>query len=180
MTSVPKGQNVNRAELAGVFGVSVVTVDTWRRAGCPVVQRGSKGVAWTFNTADVSQWLRDAARREAEGKLPDDAEQLELRKQSAITGKHELELAKLRGEVAPLDQIERAVANAFAELKTNLRTIPGRVVVSLIGETDERRFKEVLLSEIDQALTALAETDLVGDDPGDEIDEIDEGSDGDG
>lgn len=177
MSRKANGTIVNRAQLAEVFGVTTPTVDAWVRAGCPVVERGSKGVAWSFNTADISKWLRDEDRKSAAGNMPDDAEQLELRKQAAITGKHELELAKLRGLVAPIDQIERAVANAFAQLKINLRNIPGRVVVSLIGETDERRFKEVLLGEIDQALVALAETDLVGEDPDDDDAESGDGED---
>lgn len=157
-------RRVNRAELAEIFGVTVVTVDAWVRRGCPFIQRGSKGTPWIFDTAEVVKWRTDQAREEAAGTAQADVDELERRKLAAITAKHELELAKARGDVAPLDQVERMVARAFAEVRGQVRNIPGRVVTRLLGETDERRFKQVLMDEIDQALEALADTSLVEED----------------
>lgn len=73
----------------------------------------------------------------------------------------EIEAARSRGEVASVAQVERALSGLFAEVRTNIRTIPDRVVSSLIGMTDEREFKAVLLREIDLALNALAESDVL-------------------
>jgi len=39
--------------------------------------------------------------------------------------------------------------------------VPGRAARRLIGETDETKFKVVLLEEIDHALEALADDDLI-------------------
>ena len=80
---------------------------------------------------------------------------------AAETAKAELELAKLRQEVAPIDQMQRAMSMAFAEVKANMRNVPSRVTTLLIGEKNETRFKKVLLEEIDQALEALADSVLV-------------------
>jgi phage terminase Nu1 subunit (DNA packaging protein) len=49
-----------------------------------------------------------------------------------------------------------------------MRNLPSRTVSLLIGETDERRYKRVLLEEIDQILEVLAKADLLAiddDDP---------------
>lgn len=162
------GQQCNKGELCAIFGVSPPTVDGWIRNGCPIVQRGARGVAATFNTADVARWLRDRARDEGAGTSQADEAELKRRKLAAETALSELELAKARGDVAPLDQVERMVSRAFAEVRAGMRNIPGRVVATLIGETNERQFKKVLLEEIDQALEALANAQLTGDEEEDE------------
>lgn len=80
-----------------------------------------------------------------------------LRKLKAEAGMAELELARARNEVAPIAQMERLWERAFATVRANMLAIPSRVVTSLIGETDERRFKSVLSNEIKQALNSAAD-----------------------
>lgn len=72
----------------------------------------------------------------------------------------ELELSRAQGEVVPLAQLERALANTFAEIKTNIRSVPSRVATAIIGESNETRIKAVILKEIDQALEVLGDFDL--------------------
>lgn len=60
---------VNRVELATLCGVSLPTIDTWVRQGCPVVERGSKGRPWQFHFSEVFNWrvlkaVNDAAARQ--------------------------------------------------------------------------------------------------------------------
>lgn len=69
----------------------------------------------------------------------------------------ELEAAKKRGEIATIEQVQRSVENAFAEVRANMRNIPSRLVTQLIGETNEVAMKEKMIDEIDLALTALSE-----------------------
>lgn len=71
-----------------------------------------------------------------------------------------LDLAKKEAQVTTIDQVERMVTKAFAEVRAGIRNLPGRTVSLLIGETDERRFKRVLLEEIDAVLVSLANMDL--------------------
>ncbi|KAF1017681.1 MAG: hypothetical protein GAK31_00949 [Stenotrophomonas maltophilia] len=166
----PKGQNVNRSGLSAVFGVSLPTIDAWVRAGCPGVKVGSgKGGGWTFNTAEVVRWREQRAAEEASGDEVDDEAALRRRKLLANTVSDEHDALVKKQLVAPLAQVERAAGRVFAEVRTNLRSLPGRVVTQLIGETDEKRFRQVLLSEIDQVLESLASFDAfaaedVGDD----------------
>jgi len=162
-----RGKNVTRQEVADLFGVSHTTVDAWIKRGMPIVTKGSKGKAWVINTASVSAWLEQRAK-ESSGNDNADERELKRRKLAAETAKVELELARVRGEVVPLKQLERALANTFAEVKTNLRSVPSRVATAIIGEESETRIKAVILKEIDQALETLGDLDL------DEPDDVDD------
>lgn len=166
-----RGQTVNRTQLAEMIGVAMPTVDHWVRIGCPVAKRGTKGVSYQFNTADVVAWREEQARTAAAGSATDDVKELQRRRLQAQTELAELELAKARSEVAPLRQFERAMADAFAEVRANLRTIPNRVTRMIVGETDEARIKRLLLEEIDQALDALAEVSLIDEADLDDLDD---------
>lgn len=156
-----KGQSVNRTALANIFGVALPTVDLWIRNGLPCVTRGGRGKQWEFDTAAVAQWLRDKAVTDATGETQADEAEISKRIKRASMELAELELAKAKGLVAPIDQIERMLARVFAEVRAGMRNLPSRTVSMLIGETDERRFKQVLGSEIDQVLEALAKVDLL-------------------
>lgn len=169
-----RGQKVNRAELAAVFGVSLPTVDAWVRAGCPYDVKGQgKGRPWVFDTADVAAWREERARAEGNGEEVADAAAYKLRREKAATLREELALAKDMREVAPLEEIERKLARVFAEVRTNLRNIPGRVAPQLLGETDERKFKVAMLKEIDATLTRLAELDLSAEDDAEDGEDAD-------
>ena len=75
----------------------------------------------------------------------------------------EIEAAKASGEVAPVAQIEKAWANFCAETRVKARNIPDRVVSLIVGCTDEREIKAVLLREIDQVLIEMADADATVD-----------------
>ena len=50
------GRIVSRVDLASLCGVSLTTVDTWLRKGCPIVERGSKGREARIDLAAVVDW----------------------------------------------------------------------------------------------------------------------------
>ena len=161
MADAKNGRIVNRTGLSEVFGVALTTIDSWVRRGCPVVARGhGKGQEWQFNTAQVSNWLKDEAVAEATGDIPDDIELLKIRKQKAETELAELELAQKRGEVALIADFERAQAMAYGAIRTNILNVAQRAVLQLLGETDERIFKDKLRAELVLALETSAESDL--------------------
>lgn len=166
---------MTRTGLAEVFGVSMPTVDSWVRAGCPVVKRGSRGVEWQFDTAEVIKWREQRAADMAAGDTKADETELRRRELLAKTLTAELELAKKRGEVAPIRDFERAQAAVFAEIRTNIMNVPQRVVVQLLGEANEVVFKQKLRAELTLALEAAATADLVLSDD-DETDDADDDS----
>lgn len=168
MASKGKGQTLNRGECAEFFGVTPPTVDGWVRAGCPV-KKGQKGIASEFNSAEVAAFLRQKAREEGSGKSLADEGELKRRKLAAEAERSELELAKAKGEVAPVREFERAQAAAMAAIRANMRNVPGRAVLRLLGCTDELEFKNTLMDEIDLALVTAAESELdLGNDEDDE------------
>lgn len=152
---------VSRATLANLQGVSLPTIDAWVRAGCPVVTRGGRGKEWKFDNAQVTEWRIDRKVAEATGAEKADTEELRRRKLLAETELAELDVARERGQVVSVEQLQRNLGNLFAEISINLRNIPGRVCASLVGLTDERRIKEIILGEIDQTLNALADSDVL-------------------
>jgi phage terminase Nu1 subunit (DNA packaging protein) len=154
------GVKLNRAGLAEHLGVSLPTIDRWGKEGMPVVQRGSRGVEWVFDLAEVIRWRVDRASKDAAADAPDGLEEIEKRTAAAKMLTAELALAQARGDVAPIREFERAQAKAFAEVRANVMNVPQRVVIQLLGETNETRFKEVLRAELTLALQAAAEADL--------------------
>lgn len=171
MADRARGQEVNRTGLSEVFGVSLPTVDTWVRGGCPALQRAGKGQQWVFDTAAVAKWLRDRAVADATGEVQQDEAEIELRTKRAKMLAAELELAKSRAEVAPVKEFERVQAARWAMVRANCLNIPQRAALQLLGETDEATFKRKLRAEIVLALETAASAQLdASEDPSGEDD----------
>ncbi|WP_234745633.1 hypothetical protein [Burkholderia sp. WTPI3] len=82
------------------------------------------------------------------------------RKLAAEATRAELALARERGEVALIREFEQAWSNRYTIIKQTMLNIPGRAVLQLIGETNERRFKDVLREEIVLGLTHAANSEI--------------------
>jgi phage terminase Nu1 subunit (DNA packaging protein) len=149
---------VNRAELADILGCSLPTITSKVQRGMPYLQRGQRGKEWLFNSADVFNWEKDQAIKDTVGDFTAVSEdEMKMRKLAAETGKAEIELAKARGEVAPLHDMEIAWRDAVLEFKARIRLLPSRVAGQMVGLDNETEIKAVLLDEVDQSLTVLSE-----------------------
>lgn len=157
---------VNREQLSQAMGISLPTVNTWVRDGCPVKRRGTKGVSWEFVLSDVVAWWGNR-QREAAGGAVDDIKEIDKRTARAKMETAELALAKERGLVAPVREFERVQSAVFAQIRANVMNVPQRVVVQLLGETNEVIFKQKLRAELTLALEASAEADPALDDEDD-------------
>ncbi|MEA2082814.1 MAG: terminase small subunit [Thermodesulfobacteriota bacterium] len=62
MKKTLSGKAVTRRELAEILDIALTTVDSWRRRGCPCVDRPGKGKPSTYDTAAVFRWCLDEAR----------------------------------------------------------------------------------------------------------------------
>ena len=155
------GQKVNRKQLADVFGISLPTVDAWVRSGCPFDQEGGRGKEWIFDTADVMRWREQLARDDAGGQDVQDDNAIARRKKAAEARLAELDLLERMGAVADVGVMERVWSRILAELQSNLRgAFVTRCESQLLGETDGRTFKRILLAEVDSSLEVLADMDL--------------------
>lgn len=161
---------VNRTELADVFGVSPPTVDAWLRAGCPIEQRGSRGVAAQYDTARVAKWRQERAIQEATGDAHQDADEIDRRTKRAKMRQAELEVAKEMGAVATVRDFERAQASRYAIIRQKVMNVAQRAALQLLGEKDETVFKDKLRKELALALESAASEpiDLVAEDDGDD------------
>ena len=155
---------VDTTELAKIFGVSTQTVYNWAKDGCPhakldETKGGGAASAFRFETKEVARWREKRVLASANAKSGDTLtkEEAQRRKLSAEAAMAELELAKKCGEVVELNEIERKLSDQFAQLRSSLRKIPERCVIRLVGETDERRIKKIILEEVDGALELLAD-----------------------
>ena len=162
------GVALNRQGLADHMGVSLPTIDTLRKEGMPT--RGKSGVQWVFDLGDCIKWYVNRQVAAVHADVPSGLDEIEKRKASANMLQAELSLAKARGEVATIRDFERAQAAVFAEIRANVMNVPQRVVIQLLGETDETIFKQKLTAELRLALQAAAEAPLtmVDDDGEDE------------
>jgi phage terminase Nu1 subunit (DNA packaging protein) len=91
------GWEVNRNELAEVFGVTPPTVTAWVERGCPYLAGGRKGRVWLFDTAAVARWREEQARQEAQeptAAVP--LEEAQRRREVALAELAELDLADRR------------------------------------------------------------------------------------
>ena len=146
-------------EIAKFMGVNMTTVYQWIRDGCPVHEKGTRGKnSHKLDTREVTEWRLQKEREggEARGGLLSKQE-AQRRKLNAEAEKAELEVAKQKGLVVDLNELQTELENKFAEFRAVVRKIPERCVLRLVGEMDERKIKTIILEEIDAALELLAD-----------------------
>ncbi len=152
---------VNRAQLAAIFGKSLVTIDSWIRRGMPIVEKGNKTKEWKFDTAEVAQWREEQAVACALGNDENlGIEDLKKRKLVAEVNLLEVDLQERKKEVIPLKEVEQGLSHAYITIKQRLRTIPDRIVPELASQKDENICRELLINEIDDALLELSQMDF--------------------
>lgn len=123
------GKTVNRSETAELFGVSLTTVDNWRRSGCPTIKDGKSVL---FNSADVSTWLRERDVRQALGGADNvTVDEARRRREAAEAGLAELRLAKERRLVVAVEDVQAIVADEYAATRSRLLAIHGNVEMSI-------------------------------------------------
>lgn len=142
-------KEVSDADLAALAGVTTRRIRQLAEAG--KLQRIGRN---RYNLADAFQALLEEM---SGGDKASELTAERVRKLRAEATMAELELAKQRGEVAPLAECQKEWESFCTILRTNMLNIPTRAVTSLLGETDERRWKAVLREEITIALNAAAE-----------------------
>lgn len=150
--------------IAEILNLSVRRVNQLAASGViPKADRGQYEILAVVQA--YIAFLKDGAPATEEGVVDARVENALLTK--AKREREELDLAKARGEVAPIAEFQRAQTRAMAEIRANVMNTPQRVVLSLLGETDETRFKAVLKRELAAALEQSAAELLAKDDGGD-------------
>lgn len=143
---------VTDAELAELAGVSARRIRQLTETG-----RLTKAARNSYQLSEVFAALVEEM---AGGDKSAELTAARVRKTNADADRAELELAKARNEVAPIEEMQSTWSMRCAIIRANMMALPGRVVTQLIGETDERRFKRVMTDEIKTILTDAANANI--------------------
>lgn len=152
------GDTVTEADLAALLAVSTRRVRQLAEQG--VLERIERG-RYELG-ASIRALMENAAGNGSE------LQRERIRKLRADATRAELELARERNEVAPIEQMESIWNTALATIRANMLNIPQRVVTQIIGETNEARMKAALTAEIKMALVTAAEAEIETNSPNDD------------
>lgn len=151
---------VNRTELANFLEVAETTIDRWvAREDCPIESRPGQGKATTYSSGDVVRWWIKREVKKAEARTESDGADLDAlraRKLELDAELRALQLAKEKGEVCNLAELERTLSGIVIHCRSQLLALPQRLAPLLVGETDETRMTQVIQAEVRLALTELS------------------------
>ncbi|MGF7175858.1 terminase small subunit [Azospirillum doebereinerae] len=150
------GSRVNRAELADVFGVSLPTIDSWVRDGCPFAEKGAKGREWAFETANVHRWLVDRAVADVaagyEGEIGGiTAEEAKRRKAVADAVVAEIGADEALDQVVNRHEAAADVASFCISLRTGLSNACAKFAGRAAAMTGAPEIQALAEKEINQA-----------------------------
>lgn len=154
----------NIAEIAEILDITRPTVSAWTDEGMPYVQKGSKGIPWTYDVKECIDWYAENKFRRSKrhpGKNPfaepgdgvETIEEADRRKTVAQADKAELELAKAAKLVVPIEEVVRVTAEEHARVRAKLLAIPNSVrmqVRSYFG--GDRELEEKIVGGVEQSI----------------------------
>ena len=151
---------LNRHEAAELLACTEDSIDKWMRTkGLPVIERGGRGRPWKFYAPDLVQWKIRQVAPPAEVRPERDLEAFEARRRSVQAELAELELARRRGEVASLADIERMMVSDFAAVRARILAAKHKLAPILAPIREPNRIEAILGKELCEALDELARTD---------------------
>ena len=149
---------VDRTEIAFLLGVEPRTVTNYVKSH-PDFPSRVKGSNRTFPVQRCLAWQRDRAVADAITSVapppPDGAHEAGVRKAIADAELAEIRLAKLRGELIPVDVASQEVDRAFGRVRARFVAVPGEYGPQLLNLTDLPRAVAVLRALVAQVLTEL-------------------------
>jgi phage terminase Nu1 subunit (DNA packaging protein) len=147
---------VNTTELASSFGVTPQQIINYWHEGMPKLSRG------TWNLGACWKWRYDRQALELETarqESPDDLANRDLedallkRTQREIK---EIELAKLRGEIVDVGQVEKVLERAVSAFRNRMLAIPTKSAPRVFGAEDVNQVKGILDADVSDALGELS------------------------
>ena len=152
---VPGVRIANKAETAEFFSVSLPTIEGWIRRGCPVIQRGSRGVSWTLDLLAVAMW-RYVPEQEDQSLDPENLPPKE-RKDWYDGEKRRREIQERDRELIPVEEFDQVYSHMIKLVAAGLETLPDLLErdAGLTGEQLEPVFRTIdgLRESLFQSLT---------------------------
>jgi terminase small subunit / prophage DNA-packing protein len=157
------GEVLNRTQLAARFGCSLPTVDAMVRRGLPYLRKPEKrGVGeWQFDWLECDRWRFDQREAEIRGEYDTQTEATtldEARRQLVVTQTRqaELQLAKDRGELVAIADVEQYVTDMISNARAKLIGIPSKLAPIVATKTKQAECKDIIEGEINEALVELS------------------------
>jgi phage terminase Nu1 subunit (DNA packaging protein) len=172
MAKAKTGKIVNRKELSDIIGCALTTVDEWIGEGMPIKQKGTKGIEYQFDTADVISWMmaRERDKMDKRSAKGGDSEELmtsneaKRRLDVAKALSAELELSEAMGLVRPVEMIARVLSNEIANARARLLAIPSKMRPDIHLEVGNPEGTRKLVNIADRLIyEALTEIKISGD-----------------
>lgn len=117
---------LNKSEIAQFFEVSLPTVESWIRRGCPVVERGSRGKAWVLDALDVAKWRFEGDEEEEQDCEPEKLQPIDRKAwyESEIKRRS---LQVQDRELYQREEVLRTLTTTFAVFTEQVRAVPDRM-----------------------------------------------------
>lgn len=148
---------VNQKELASVIGITTRRIRELRQDGFFQFQDNNKKYLLEKCVQEYIEYKikAETKRGTTYDKEKEQAEHENLKKK--IT---QLKLRKMKRELHETEDIEQFLTDMLYSFKSKLLSLPNKVAILIVGETDINKIIGVLQAEIINALDELAQHDL--------------------
>jgi len=183
------GRTVDKAELARVTGYSVSWIEKLMKQGMPIKNQGRKrsGVATTFDTAQVLDWMLAAERKKVEakyeelikllkkragmvdengnpiGNAADDImseTEAKRRERSAKAQIAEIELKAKQGIMVEVAKVNAILDKIITNCRARLLSIPSKTAAQVVDAKNAKDANTIIEREIYEALHELSNINL--------------------
>lgn len=156
------GRTVTKAELSEILGLSLPTIESMVRRGCPWKRKGSKGRAYQFDTADVIAWRETRIREDRAAER--EAQVINLERERALKTAAErrlaeLELAQRSGELVHVDDVAARIESEYANVRARLLLIPTKLAPRIARMRKAAEARAAIHAEVREALHELSTAD---------------------
>jgi phage terminase Nu1 subunit (DNA packaging protein) len=163
---------MSAVSIAEALGVTKQTVYNWlKNDGLPCSDAGKSK---TVRLRDLLDWYAISAKREAvksvkstpsdtPAEVDESYEEALCRKTKAEANLKELQLARARGQVASIADVEKVLNASVKATQTQVLAVPSRLATRILGLEDHAKAVAILSGEMNQLLTNLADIDAFRD-----------------
>lgn len=165
---------VPKNKLCEILEILPATLDRWiTKHKCPYESkpeglgrgrrgRGVKGQRWEFNVRAVVNWMIDREVTEAVGKVTtvSDTKDPAVRLQQAKADRAEVELAKVLGQYAAVEDFQTGLSGVITAAKSKFRAVGPKLAERLAVAEAPAECSSIVQAEVDQILQELASVRL--------------------
>ncbi|EEW2535097.1 TPA: terminase small subunit, partial [Escherichia coli] len=167
---------VNKKQLADIFGASIRTIQNWQEQGMPVLRGGGKGNEVLYDSAAVIKWYAERDAEIENEKLRRKVEELRQASETDLQpGTIDYERYRLTKAQADAQELKNAREEGLV-LETELFTyIFQRVAQNISGilvrvpQTLQRKYPDISPAHLDAVKTEIAKASDVASESGENV-----------